>query len=289
MKLGILGIPFNGDGTRPEIENPAAVLRDAGLGSLQSHAEGRLRDYGDLDIPVYAGIRDPNTQVLNVAAWKEISRQTATKLRAIQAETDFVIVLGGDCSILLGIFGAFYLSKKRVGLISLDGHTDYRDPPSSSTGEPADLELAILTGRGPYELTGLFGPPPLLQTTDAVVCGFREPDLIGESTIAHFDHRDFRRTGASHLANQTLDLLGHLDRLWLHFDVDVLDPTIVPVEFPEPNGLGIDEALEFLIAAIRSKKIAGISIACYHPRLDRERVAAATVVDLVKAAVADCL
>ena len=37
MKIGILGIPFNGDGTRPEIENPAAAIRTAGLTRLKLH------------------------------------------------------------------------------------------------------------------------------------------------------------------------------------------------------------------------------------------------------------
>lgn len=281
MKIGILGIPFNGNGTRPEIENPASTLRKAGLSKLQNRIGGRVQDYGDLEIPVHEGIRDSHTKVLNLEAWKEVSRQTAIKLHSIQEKTDFVIVLGGDCSILLGIFGAFYLSKKRVGLISLDGHTDYRDPSSSSTGEPADLELAILTGTGPNELTGLFGPPPLLHSTDAVVCGFREPDLIAKSNIHRFEYSDFRKTGASILADQTLALLGHLDRLWFHFDVDVLDPTIMPVLFPEPNGLGIDETLEFLSASIRSRKFTGMSIACYHPNLDPELMAASKVVDMI--------
>ena len=173
MKFGILGIPFNGDGTRPEIENPAAALREAGMSALQLVYADGLSDYGDLDIPVFEGIRDPSTKVLNIEAWKEISRQTSKELLLIQKEVDFAIILGGDCSILLGIYGAFNLADMRVGLVSLDVHTDYRDPSSSSTGEPADLELAILTGRGPHELTGLFGLPPLIQPADAVVCGYR--------------------------------------------------------------------------------------------------------------------
>jgi len=195
-----------------------------------------------------------------------------------------VIILGGDCSILLGVFGALNLSNRRVGLVSLDGHTDYRDPSSSSTGEPADLELAILTGMGPREITGLFGSPPLLQATDAVVCGFREPDLIAESKIHHFDRRVFLRTGAQVAANMALALLEHLDRLWLHFDVDVLDPAIMPVLFPEPNGLSKDETLEFLSTSFRSKKIKGISIACYHPNLDPDLKAAAMIVDMIGSA-----
>lgn len=284
MRIGILGIPFNGDGTRPETENPASALRQAGLSSLQARIGGRLQDYGDLEVPVPEGIRDARTQVLNLEAWQRVSRQAAKKLRSIQKETDFVIILGGDCSILLGVFGAFYLSNKRIGLISLDGHTDYRDPSSSSTGEPADLELAMLTGRGPHEVTGLFGSPPLLRTTDVVVCGFREPDLIAESDIPHFRRSEFRKTATAVLANQALARLRHLDRLWFHFDVDVLDPTIMPVLFPEPDGLGIDESLEFLSTAIRSKKITGMSIACYHPKLDPERKAATMIVNMIGSA-----
>ena len=60
MKIGILGIPFNGDGTRPEIENPAAALREAGLSRLQIRSGDKLLDYGDLEIPVFDGHRDPS-------------------------------------------------------------------------------------------------------------------------------------------------------------------------------------------------------------------------------------
>jgi arginase len=284
MKIGILGIPFNGDGTRPEMENPAAAFREAGLTRMQIRSGDALLDYGDLFIPVFDGYRDPDTQILNFNAWKEISRHTAKRLLSIQEDADFMIILGGDCSILLGIFGAFRLADKRVGLVILDGHTDYRDPSSSSSGEPADLELAILTGRGPNELTGLFGSPPLLQPSDVVVYGYREPDLIAESNILHYDHQVFRETGADSLAIQALSLLDHVDRLWFHLDVDVLDPTLMPVCFPEPDGLSIDETLTFLSTSIRSKRFMGMSVSCYHPTLDSNLEAASRVVEMLGSA-----
>jgi arginase len=284
MKIGILGIPFNGDGTRPEIENPAAAFREAGLMRLKLRSGDALLDYGDLLIPAFDGLRDPSTNILNLNAWKEIARHTAKRLLSIQEEADFVITLGGDCSILLGIFGAFRLDDKRVGLVILDGHTDYRDPSSSSSGEPADLELAILTGKGPSELTGLFGLPPLLQPADVVVYGYREPDLIAESNILHYDHQVFRETGADNLAIQSLSLLDHVDQLWFHLDVDVLDPTLMPVYFPEPDGLSIDETLAFLSTSIRSKRFMGMSISCYHPNLDSNLEAASRVVDMLGSA-----
>ncbi len=284
MKIGILGVPFNGDGTRPEVENPAAAFRTAGLSRIPIHSGDVLLDYGDLEIPVFDGHQDPDTKILNRKAWKEISRHIAKRLPAIQKEVDFTIILGGDCSILLGVFGAFRSADRRIGLVMLDGHTDFRDPSSSSSGEPADLELAILSGSGPDELTGLFGLPPLLQPSDVVVCGYREPDLIAKSDILHFNCNVFRETGANNLAEEILSLLGHLDRLWFHLDVDVLDPTLMPVSFPEPNGLSIDETLAFLSTSIRSGRFIGMSITCYHPNLDPELEAASKVVGMLGSA-----
>ncbi|MCP4694139.1 MAG: arginase family protein [Desulfobacterales bacterium] len=284
MKIGVLGVPFNGDGTRPEIENPAAALREAGLSRPRIRGGDAMKDYGDLQIPAFDGHRDPSAQILNLKAWKDISRHTAKKLLSIQEEVDFVILLGGDCSILLGVFGAFRLADRRVGLVTLDGHTDYRTPSSSPTGEPADLELAILTGRGPGEITGLFGTPPLLQPSDVVVCGYREPDLIMESGILHFDHHVFRETGAGNLAKRALSSLEHTKRLWFHFDVDVLDPALMPVNFPEPDGLSIDETLNFLSTAIKSGRFMGVSVACYHPVLDPKLEAASRVVSMLESA-----
>ena len=124
MKFGILGIPFNGDGTRPEIENPAAALRKAGMSALQTRDGDALLDYGDIDIPVFEGTRDPTTKVLNLEAWKEVARQTAEKLLSIQKEVDFAIILGGGCSILLGIYGAFSLADISIACYhpNLDSH-----------------------------------------------------------------------------------------------------------------------------------------------------------------------
>jgi arginase len=56
--------------------------------------------------------------------------------------------------------------------------------------------------------------------------------------------------------------------LWLHFDVDVLDPEFMPVMFPEPGGLTFEEVLELLTLVWVSGRIIGMSIACYHPTLD---------------------
>ena len=282
MNIGIFGVPFNGDGTPPQIENPAAALRDAGLSRLVAASPHLCVDFGDLAIPDFEGRRDPITHILNQRAWREVSLRTAKRLHQIRERTDFVVVLGGDCSIFVGICGAFKLADERVGLVVVDGHTDYRDPFRSPTGEPADLEMAVLTGRGPVEVTGLFGEPPILSPGNVVICGYREADLIAQSTIAHYDRQAFRKTGAAQMALLALHRLSPVERVWLHLDVDVLDPGLMPVCFPEPDGLGIDETVAFLSTALGHGPCVGISLACYHPCLDPTREAASTIVDILE-------
>ena len=280
-EIALLGIPFNGDGTPPTQENPAAALRDAGLvGSLRSCGIS-VRDYGDIDIPPFEGSRDPETQVLNLSAWIEMSKAAAEKVRRIGSGKEFLVVLGGDCSILLGIFGALSLDHRNVGLVFLDGHTDYRAPETSETGEPADIELAVLTGNGPQRLVGMFEKKPLVSEDRVIAFGFREPDLIAESGIRCFDRNAIGEIGIAQAVNAGLTYLGRSHPLWLHFDVDVLDPTVMPANFPEADGLSLQEAEEFLSACLSHRCFLGLSVACYHPALDPAGIAAGRLVSLL--------
>jgi len=283
--IRILGVPFNGDGTTPAEENPAGSLRLAGITDFRSPFDLKVEDLGDIEIPSFSGIRDPDTSVLNLNAWKEISHRTAERVKRILNERGFLIVLGGDCSILLGLFGAFVLADMSVGLMMLDGHPDYREPTSSLSGEPADLETAVLTGAGPKQLINMFDKTPLINPDDIVVCGYREPDMIKESMIRHFSAEELKQIGPDRLAQKALEYLSHPKDLWFHLDVDVLDPEIMPVYFPESGGLNYDETFLFLENCMASGRFIGISIACYHPKLDPDLRAASKLAEIVKPAI----
>jgi arginase len=283
--IKILGVPFNGNGTTPAEENPANALRLAGISDFLLHPNLRVDDLGDIEIPTFSGIRDPDTSVLNIDAWMETARRTAQRLKSIMNRRGFLIILGGDCSILLGVFGAFALTEVRVGLMMLDGHTDYRNPISSSSGEPADIETAVLTGSGPERLINMFNKAPLINPHEIVICGYRELDMIEESKIRHLSAAELKQIGPDRLAEQELEHLSHNKDLWFHLDVDVLDPEIMPVCFPEPGGLNYEEAYLFLENCLASGRFIGISIACYHPKLDPDLDAASKLVEVIKPAI----
>ena len=183
---------------------------------------------------------------------------------------------------LVGIFSAFAQRDTEVGLIFLDGHADFQSPETSDSGDPADMELAILTGRGPEKITRIAGKYPLLKDEDVVVYGIRAWDQIAESDIWVCDKKRMAESGIKSDVEEGLENFTRRNLpSWLHFDVDVLDPEFMPVMFPEPGGLTFEETREFLSLVRASGRIIGISITCYHPKLDIDLSAGVRLVTLI--------
>ena len=282
MKIEILGAPFNGLGTFPEIENPAEGIRESNLISHLEASGHIVTDLGDLSGFQCLDIRDDDTGINDFGMWLNLSRDLARMLGGMLDRQAFPLLLGGDCRILVGIFAAFAQRETEAGLVFLDGHADFHSPETSPSGDPADMELAILTGRGPERITRIAGKYPLLKDEDVVVYGIRAWDHIDKSNIAVYDRKKMIDNGIKHTVKEGLRNFSQKEiPVWLHFDVDVLDPTIMPVMFPEPEGLTFEEVREFLGLVWASSRVIGMSIACYHPKLDVDGTEGARLVTLV--------
>jgi len=282
-QIDIIGAPFNGIGVRPEQENPAQAIRDAGLVSALEQRGASVSDFGDVPIPQFGNLRRPDTGILNQSEYSQVCQSLAITIIERQRQDSALIVLGGDCSITLGAIGAFCAQKKPIGVVYLDAHTDFMDPRESSSGEPADYPLWILTGRGPKELTKPHGPSPLLHDENIVIYGYRDPCVIEQSRIHHYSRERIAELGLeesidwgmSHLSSPELSL-------WLHLDVDVIDPSEMPaVHFPEHEGLSMDEVSRLVGSVLNRKNAMGISVACYHNDSDPGGAAAKRIVSLL--------
>jgi arginase len=282
MRIEILGAPFNGLGTFPDIENPAEGLRQANLMSLLEASGHIVTDLGDLSGFQCQDIRDVETGINDFGMWLNLSQELSQMLGGMLDRQAFPLLLGGDCRMLVGIFAAFSQRETEAGLVFLDGHADFHSPETSPSGDPADMELAILTGRGPERITRIAGKYPLLKDEEVVVYGIRAWDHIGTSNIEVYDRQRMIKNGIKHTVKEGLKNFYQKELpVWLHFDVDVLDPELMPVMFPEPEGLTFEEAQEFLGFVWASGRVIGMSIACYHPKLDIDGSAGAQLVTLV--------
>ena len=132
MRIEILGTPFNGLGSPPDIENPADGLRQAKLIPLLESEGHSVTDLGDLSGFQFQEIRDPETGIQDLDLWIDLSNALSSKLEAILERGSFPLLPGGDCSMLVGIFTAFAQRDIQVGLVFLDGHADFHSPETSA-------------------------------------------------------------------------------------------------------------------------------------------------------------
>jgi arginase len=263
------------------VRSMAAVLREHGL-----LARLEAEDFGVVVPPDYVDSVDAETRVRNAGAIREYSLALAESVGRLLDGGFFPVVLGGDCSILLG--SALALRRRGCfGLLFLDGHTDLQTPESSETAGAAGMDLALATGMGPSLLASIDGLGPSIRAADVVVVGYRWPEpgsgsveLPAEAIMA-LPLEVIRRDGAGYAAAKVVERFAE-QSFWMHFDVDVLDPVWMPaVDSPDPGGMSPDEVLTVLRAAVQSPRCVGMEITIYDPTLDPGRDAARLIVDLL--------
>jgi arginase family enzyme len=101
------------------------------------------------------------------------------------------------------------------------------------------------------------------------------------TAIPRLDGLEVRRRGAEAAARWCLEALSRRPAVWLHLDVDVLDPSVMPVLFPEADGLTPEDLGGLLGAILRSGRVVGLDVARYHPALDPGLTAARRLVRLL--------
>ncbi|WP_214415046.1 arginase family protein [Sphaerisporangium fuscum] len=281
-----LGLRPPAPGHEPGTWRAPQALLSAGL-------EARLRPARvvELDRPPYEFQAQPATHIRNGVTIREHTLRLGEAVQAALAASRFAVVLGGDCSILLGcLLGA--RRDGRCGLVHLDGHSDFRHPgnydASSSLGSAAGMDLALATGRGELLLT--HWPTvgrPLVSDEDVVQIGDRDDEET--PPVTRFTAQEITRIGTADLVDRVvsrLELRG-LDRVWLHIDLDVLDERVLPaVDSPGRPGLDFSQLAELISALVGTGRVVGLDVAIYDPELDPEGVYAAPIVDCLASALA---
>lgn len=270
-------------GLRPTgVQDLPAALLEAGLRDGLGAVDG-----GRVAAPAYDPSRDADTGVLNPRGIADYSIRLADVVGEVLARGYFPVVVGGDCSILLGNLLALR-RRGRYGLLFVDGHTDFYQPSAEPNGEAASMDLALATGRGPEVLTDLEGRRPLVRDEDVVAFGFRDAAESAQagmqplpSPLRAIDLDGVREAGAAVAAAQAVDWLSAGGRAgyWVHLDADVLDDAVMPaVDYRMPGGLTWVE-LETVLQTAMSGRAVGVDVTIFNPRLDREGRVAVRLVE----------
>lgn len=269
-----LGLKALSAGMEPGVKNFPSAMQRAGFAKLAGITEKIC-----VVPPAYSATVDEVSKVRNADKIVDYSRQLANTLDRYVKNGNASVVIGGDCSVLIGI--ALALKRNgNYGLFFLDGHTDFIWPELSQTAGAAGMDLAIVTGHGHDTLTNIENLEPYIQEKNVFCVGNREYthwyiDAITKSKIEYHDLLSLRAKSIPTIVEKFLHMveLKDLDGFWIHLDVDVLDNQIMPcVDSPQEGGLSYEELKLVLNPLIHSKKFRGIDMTIFDPTLDEKGV-----------------
>lgn len=284
-----LGIkPYESGGPRG-LDRAPGVLRAAGVAAL---ADG---DLGDLPCGPYVDLREAAGRVRHQAEVESYVRALAERIQPVLQDGGFPLVLGGDCSVVLGgLLAMRRAGCTRPGLVYLDAHADFAAPSESRTGSVASMCLSFAIGRGDHPLASLAEGPALVEPGAVALVGRRDLDepWYGHEALAHsgildlLDH-EARTAGYAALAGPILDrVAGATDGFWIHLDADVLTPSeVAAVDSPIPGGPTTAELAALLSVLLRHPKAAGLELTIYDPELDERRDSARHLAALLDLAI----
>jgi len=267
------------NGREPGTWQAPRVLMEAGLRNALDAYEVRR-----LERPLYEFAAQPNTRIRNGRSLRAYSLELSRNVQDVLGARRFPVVIGGDCSILLGCLHGARLAGGR-GLVHVDGHSDFTQEKSYATpetlGAAAGMDLALASGRGEKLLTDWPDVgSPLVDDADIVQVGERGSDEpwfqqyygdILETAITRLTAQCVLEEGmdvGAHRILARLETRG-LEKAWLHVDLDVLDQKVMSaVDSPGSPGLDYEQLAQFLRLLIASGRIAGADFAIYDPERD---------------------
>tara|TARA_R110002012_G_scaffold7675_25_gene35738 strand:- start:2423 stop:3322 length:900 start_codon:yes stop_codon:yes gene_type:complete len=279
-----LGLSPPEDGVVPGCYKLPWALRDRGLLEAIDADDG-----GSLVPPRYCSQWAPGDGDRNAEEIASYSVQLADRLQPIIRMHRKILVLGGDCSILLGTMLALK-RRGRYGLVFLDAHGDFRHPGNSpEIRAAAGEDLAIVTGHGDARLINLDGVGPYVRHEDVHVVGVRSSDEyldeLATRQISVTTSQDVVERGAEVIDSVLETAIAHTDGFWIHLDLDVIDSSEMPaVDCPEPEGPSFAVITEILRKLLSSPKCVGMEVTIYDPDLDPTGACADRIVACLTAA-----
>lgn len=263
-------------GHEPGTWQAPPALRAAGLHERLGHPKTQA-----LAAPAYSPDAAPGSRIRNGPGIRRHGEDLGRVVAQVLKSGDFPLVLGGDCSILLGCL-AGARTGGRCGLVHVDGHSDFFNPGPENTNAPfaaAGMDLALATGRG-EPLLACWGDPsgPLIEDADVSQLGEREnldadfayPE-IADTAIRQFDIRTMLERGIARVSQEVATWAAdrQLLRVWLHVDVDVLDQEVMPaVDCPGSPGLNFGQLAELIVELRKGLPLVGSNVTVFDPDLD---------------------
>ena len=267
MLVDVINVPYRYDRHREGIGGGPDALHAAGLSERLRQAGLSINEESSSHLP--DSEREDGRTAVNIG---KLGANTARLVSASRKVGNGALVLAGDDTAAIGVVAGLQAAAgvgTPIGIVWLDAHGDFNTPETSYSGILAGMPLAILAGlAGPLwrEAAGLSAP---IATDRLVLAGTRDLDEKEAELLRSTDVRVVP-VGEVRKGDPFVDVVNRLAGrsmlLYLHVDLDVLDPRFVPsASTPAADGLTVDELARAMATVLGTAKVAAVTVTSLNP------------------------
>jgi arginase len=293
LRVALVKMPFSGERNVTEFSGGPDYLEGGGLLPLLEGLDVRLKP----DTPTVTLSKEEED---DYGTWHRLAlanRHLGDYVAENEREGWFTVGLEANCNSVMGVLGGLQRSGAgsrplRVGLVFIDAHGDFNTPETTLSGMLGGMPVAISTGLCLRNLRVTSGLEPALPIPYVVLGAVRDTDPLEQELL---DRERVERFSVEDIRNRSEKIHAHMerlsstvDRIYIHIDMDVLDPREVPGHpLTVENGPTSEELGAALREMFRYEKAAALGIAStpYGDR-DKEGLSKKAAYNLIRGALA---
>jgi arginase len=232
VHVAVVRMPYVGERNTAELSPSPAALASGGLMAELERAGAVVSSPPPISLSAQ--------QERQYGVWERLALangnladQVASRLR----EGRLVVGLLANCSSLLGMLGGVQHASasgqaEKVGLVYIDAHGDFNTPETTLSGMLGGMDVAAAAGLCLTRLRTTSKLDPPVPVADMILAGVRDTDpleqeLIDRLNVPQMTVADLRARGDAFRRTYAA-LSARVSRIYVHIDMDVLDPAEVP-------------------------------------------------------------
>ncbi len=289
-QVGIIGVPSSAGARQTGQEHAPRAFRQASFVEQLRLAGLKVTDFGDLlEVSFRPDPQNPKAQNLQLVV--DVAKRVADQVEAVVQNGYLPIVLGGDCTISLGVLAGLIRQQPNLGLMYLDGDLDLNTPDTTPSGIFDGMVMAHIIGKGVDALSRMGPRYPLMAEENIALFGYNteagwidavETQVLESCQMMKYPSTQIQGTVKESAKEALTKLESKADSILVHFDVDVIDADDFPAgDVLHNQGLSFDDTMAALRVFVNSPKFAGLVITEFNVDRDEDGTLARRLVEAV--------